>query len=109
MSDKSRAKLILERWTVNIKREDRRHDKMPGIFSALAGQLFAAGIDFDAAYDCMKVGSKTMYPAPEAIKHVYSHSKKKKTQSFQEFTRTWHESLDRSAMEAFYNQQKLLL
>jgi hypothetical protein len=100
MSDKSRAKLILERWLINIKREDRKHDKMPGIFDSLAAQLFAAGIEFDAAYDLVKTGSKMMYPATETVKIVYNRSKKRS--SLQEFTKTWQESLDKSALEAFY-------
>lgn len=102
MSEKSRAKLLLERWAVGIKREDRRQENMPGLFESLAGQLFAAGIDFEAAYDAMKTSAKIMYPVPEVIKHVYARSSMKKYQNYNEFTKSWHESLDKSALAAFY-------
>lgn len=102
MFDRGKTKLLLERWSVSITREDRKHDNMPSIFDDLASQLFAAGIEFDVAYETMKAASKTMYPIPETIKHVYNRSSMKKVSSLQEFTRSWQESLDKSSLKAFY-------
>lgn len=102
MSDKLRGKHILERWTVGIKREDKKHENMPAIFESLAGQLFAAGIEFETAYDLMKTSAKLMYPVPEVIKRVYASNPMKKFQTLMEFTKSWHESLDKSAIVAFY-------
>ena len=102
MFDKSKTKLLLERWAVSIKREDRKHDNMPGIFDDLASQLFSAGIEFDVAYLTMKAAAKEMYPVSETIKHVYARSPMKKMSSLQEFTKSWQESLDKSSLKAFY-------
>lgn len=107
MTDKNKAKLILERWLIGIKREDRRHDKMPSLFDSLASQLFLAGIDFDVSYSCMKEASKSLYPAAETVRHVYSKSIAKKGLSINDFAKKWHESLDKASLEAFYEYYKI--
>lgn len=103
MSDKSKAKLLFERWTVSIKREDRRHEKMPELFDDLVMQLFTAGIEFELAHETAKAASKYMYPSIDVIKHVYNKSSAKKFQTMQEFIKSWQDSLDKSALTAFYN------
>ena len=103
MNDKQKAKFLFEKWYVNINKKDRRHDNMDPLFSSLAEELFMAGIEFDVAYDTMNSASKSMYPVSETIKFVYSKSPFRKNKTLNEFTKDWHEILNKQAKQAFFS------
>jgi hypothetical protein len=103
MSDKIRAKQILERWHSNIKSEDKKSKNMPPLFDAIAYELFAGGIDFETAETTMKEAGKRMYPASDLVRAFYKNRSRGKDQTIQEFTKLWHESLDSAAMKALYD------
>lgn len=100
MTDKSRAKHILERWTISVKREDRRKENMSPLFDGIASELFVAGVPFEMSYDIMKEAAKNLYPSKVAVQRTYNQHKSKT--SFVEFTKAWHDTLDKLALEAFY-------
>lgn len=102
MSDKIRARLIVERWNTSISREDRKHDKMSGLFDSLCEEMFHAGIEFETAYDSAKEAAKLLYPAAAVVKTVFAASKYKAKTTVQDFAKSWHDSLDKAALEAFY-------
>jgi hypothetical protein len=102
MTDKVRARLIVERWSSGITRDDRKHDKMQGIFSSLAEDLFYAGIAFDSAYTSIKEAAKLMYPPAHVVKKYFSSLKHGSHSTVQDFARSWHENIDKTALEAFY-------
>lgn len=107
MSDRLRAKLMVERWSSSLSREDRKHSKMPGLFDSLCEDMFHAGIDFDAAYDAMKEAAKNYYPKAEVVKNTFANMKFKNKTTVQDFAKSWHETIDKGALEAFYTYYKI--
>lgn len=109
MSDRSRARLILERWNTSISREDRRHDKMSGLFNSLCEDMFFAGIEFDAAYDCVKEAAKLLYPSAGVVKSTYGKNPKIKMiyPNVEDFARSWHDNLNKAALESFYSYYQI--
>ena len=102
MSDKIKAKRILERWDSGIKSKDKKSANMPPLFDAVANELFMAGIDFDIAEEAMREAAKMMYPSPDIIRSFHKNNSYNRQQTVQELAKTWHESLNKAAAEAFY-------
>lgn len=107
MSDKTRAKLIVERWSTSLSREDRRHDKMSSLFDSLCEEMFHAGIEFDTAYEAMKEAAKAYYPPAAVVKNTFAASKFKAKTTVQDFAKSWHETIDKGSLEAFYNYYEI--
>jgi hypothetical protein len=101
MTDKNRAKFIFERWSISVKREDRRKENMSPLFDSIASELFVAGVPFDMAHSIMREASKSLYPSKIAVQRTYNQHKNGST--FVEFTKAWHDTLDKLALEAFYS------
>lgn len=107
MSDKTRSKLILERWHSGISKDDRRHENLLSLFDSLVEDMFHAGIGFDSAYDSIKEAAKLLYPSASTVKHVFSVSPYRKNSTIQDFARIWHESIDKTSLEAFYGHYNI--
>lgn len=97
-----KSKLILERWKAGISKEDRKHDKLNGLFDNLFMEMAAAQVVFDDAYLVMKIATKLLYPDFVIVKNVYAKSSKKKYQSLQEFQTEWNGSVDKISIASFY-------
>jgi hypothetical protein len=101
MSDKIKARHIVERWHLSIKKEDRTKENMGRIFDDVAAQLFAAGIEFDVAYEAMLESAKLMYPKVGVAEATFNKLKIPNLK-FLDFLKNWQETLNKGAQTAFY-------